>query len=441
MMTHYQGFGISSLDELTVSSAQFNEFMDDADSCMHPIGAVYTATVRLLRYAFWLAKQKATLARKEYKELLKKLNWEGEEKRYLKIAAAFSNFTPQQLVQVEPRTIFQIAENLKKYHSVITKIATLAQITQDAVRGFMKQCRKPKAKKEEEAPTIWRMALDGKRVCQIGAIYNQSVGVMLQTMMDSEGLTAQAIVEEALLSRYASKYGRPVEEVSDSTVDYNVTHEVKTIDVEAPIEYEKVSTEGLFNETESAPVVSNSEVENLVVEELLVDVSSSLEEMYSAPESSWDENVIEDSWSFEPEERDNDINDYEFLTSVQQELAPSGFTSLTGGKPHLPTGEPVDFLIQTFQNARSWQEINEVLNTHEEYKERAWSALTPNERRRVIEMTPPEVTMLRHAKKHGLIIDFRELREGIFEVQENGSLFWKILYKQELEEFIRQCKY
>lgn len=77
MLPQLQGFRITSLDELALSPAQFNDFMNDADDFSHPIGALYTSTVLTLRHAFWLAKQKATLARKEYKDLLKQLRWEG----------------------------------------------------------------------------------------------------------------------------------------------------------------------------------------------------------------------------------------------------------------------------------------------------------------------------------------------------------------------------
>lgn len=203
-MTQFQVFSTTSLDELVISPAQFSDFMNDADSCSHPIGALYTSTVRILRHAFWLAKQKAMLTRKEYKELLNKLGWQGEEKRYLKLEAAFNNiFLPHELAQVELHTLFQIAGNLKKYSSVISQMKTLATITQDKVRGFLKQCRKPRVKREEEkAPTIWQL-IDGKRACQIGPIYDQPTGVMLEFMMNAEGRTAQAI-KPSMLERVKS---------------------------------------------------------------------------------------------------------------------------------------------------------------------------------------------------------------------------------------------
>lgn len=373
-MTYYQGFGISSLDELTVSSAQFDEFMNDAYNLVHPIGAIYVSTVQLLRNAFWLAKQKATLAKEQYKELLKKLDWEGEEKRYLKVAAAFSCFTPEQLALVEPRTIFQIAENLKKYQSVITKIATLAQITQDKVRSYIQQCRKPRAKKEEKS-NIWKTGADNKRFFEIPPMYDDATGVILEKIMESEGRSAQSVVAEGIALVWARFEGRiPADVIQNIEAPQNSDEEISTENV----------IEELLDDTNKAPVLE-------------------------VPESSLgDEDVIEDSSSFESEaKKDDNIDDYNLLISPQYELA------------------PVDFLVETFQKATTWQEINQVLNTHEEYKERAWSILTRSERRRVIEMTPPEIIELRNAKKNGLIVDFRELRTDVYEVQFAGSLVWE----------------
>ncbi|BAZ18809.1 hypothetical protein NIES4071_106940 (plasmid) [Calothrix sp. NIES-4071] len=407
MITQFQGFSTTSLDELVISPSQFNDFMTDADSVSHPIGALYTSTVRILRHAFWLAKQKETLTKQEYKELLSKFNWEGEEKAYLKIDQAFNIFAPYQLAQVEPRTIFQIALNQKKYQSVIAQMQTLPQITQDAVRSLMKKCHKQRAKKEEGTPTIWRMMPDNKRACQIGPIYNQSVGVILAHMMEQEGRTAQAIVEEALMARYESKY-RFVEDV----VSDDVTCVVETIQTEAPV-YEDVETAPDFEQSKVTAYETSWDKDPVTVETQNTDYNLWYDE---EPEN-------QDAWSFEPEEKDDFIEDYELLTGVniQSEIL-----------------APVEKLIQTFQTASEWQEISEVLKTHEDYKQEAWDALTPTERKRVIELTPPTITKLNHAKREGLIMDWRESRPGVYQVKYNGCLFWEIVFEYRVEQFFAQ---
>lgn len=408
MITQSQGFSITSLDELAVTPAQFDDFMTEASACLHPIGAMYTATVRIVRQAFWLGELKETLSKKDFNEVVAAFDWKDEVKRYLKISKAFKGFTPHQLAQIEPRTIFQIAENLKKYQSVITQMSTLAQITQEKVRDLIKLCYEPRAKKKEEvpsefsekplpeptpssnSPSIWRWAPDGKRVCQIGPIYNESVGVMLEKMIEQEGLTPQAIVEEALLSRYISKYECPQE---NSEASYNTT-EVETIE--------------LASETYKSWDDSFVSVEELIDETSLCNPWND------------EEDDTEDAWSFEPEEKDDFIEDYELVASAvntQTKMA------------------PVEKLIETFQTASSWQEIREAIETHQEYKQVAWDALTPVERRRVIEITPPVITKLNNAKRKGLIMDFRELRQGVYQVQLNGCLFWEIVYESRIEEF------
>jgi hypothetical protein len=136
MLPQIQELSITSLDELVISPAQFNDFMSDANDVVHPIGAIYTSTVQLIRYLFWLVEQKENLPRKEYKELLSLLGWENEEKAYLKVKAAFDTFTPYELVQVEPRTIFQIALNFKKYQSVIPQMRAVRHFTYRIITKF-----------------------------------------------------------------------------------------------------------------------------------------------------------------------------------------------------------------------------------------------------------------------------------------------------------------
>jgi hypothetical protein len=90
MMTQLQGFSATTFDELTISSSEFEEYIScqsEGAAPSNPIGTLYGATTRVLNYAFWLANQKAILAKSEFKKLLNFLGWKGEEKKYLKVAA------------------------------------------------------------------------------------------------------------------------------------------------------------------------------------------------------------------------------------------------------------------------------------------------------------------------------------------------------------------
>ncbi|KYC44157.1 hypothetical protein WA1_03195 [Scytonema hofmannii PCC 7110] len=87
------------------------------------------------------------------------------------------------------------------------------------------------------------------------------------------------------------------------------------------------------------------------------------------------------AWTFEPEPEPDDCEDD------------------TADVP------PVLLLIETLQKASSWQEISLALKNYGSYKQLAWDALTPLEKKRITALTPTEVRKLGEAKKVGKIID------------------------------------
>lgn len=180
-------------------------FLDDSISFQ----MLADATETILRHAFWLAKQKQKRSVKEYRKLLVEQGWKGEEKKYLKIAAAFQKFSPQELAQIEPSTVYQLAQNSNKYKQVIDRLLDLTAITQEAVRSLIREQHTPREQKPEK-PSIWRRTKNGARYCQIPPIHetDERTGITLQKMMDEEGLSAQNIVAEAVALRQAYKEGR-----------------------------------------------------------------------------------------------------------------------------------------------------------------------------------------------------------------------------------------
>ena len=163
------------------------------------------ATIKILNHAFWLANQKKTHFA-EYKKQLAKYGWKGEEKRYLKIAKVFEKFSPQDLSQIEPATIFLLANESKKYQAIFEQLLDLPEITQNRLRELIQEQQKTKQPKPEK-PSIWRRTSNGRRYCQIPPIHEEDerTGITLQKMMDEEGLTAQQIVAEAIALRQAHK--------------------------------------------------------------------------------------------------------------------------------------------------------------------------------------------------------------------------------------------
>jgi hypothetical protein len=170
-----------------------------------PFAPLNSATEAILNYAFWLAEQKQQLSPPDYRKLLLEQGWQGEEQKYLQIASAFGKFLPQDVAQVEPRTIYRLAENSKKYQQVIDRLLDLSEITQATVRSLTKQQRHLTPKTSPQKPTIWRRTKNGGRYCQIPPIHEASylTGTTLQTMMDEEGLSAQEIIAEAIALRKA----------------------------------------------------------------------------------------------------------------------------------------------------------------------------------------------------------------------------------------------
>ncbi|ARV58777.1 hypothetical protein BZZ01_09105 [Nostocales cyanobacterium HT-58-2] len=217
MMTKVKSATVAQNDEQAIEKSDFEQqyleekantiksFVDDSISFQ----MLADATETILRHAFWLSKQKRRRSLKEYRKLLVDQGWKGEEKRYLKIATAFQKFAPQDLAQIEPSTVYQLAENSKKYKQVIDRLLDLTAITQEAVRSLMREQYTPKEQKPEK-PSIWRRTKNGGRYCQIPPIHetDERTGTTLQKMIDEEGLSAQSIVAEAVALRQAYKEGR-----------------------------------------------------------------------------------------------------------------------------------------------------------------------------------------------------------------------------------------
>jgi hypothetical protein len=375
------------------------------------------ATQNIVSHAKFLSQQKELLSKSEYKQLLKLHGWQGEEKKYLRIATAFKNFTPEELAGIEPTTIFRLANNLKKYQVVIDELKNLPSITQEAVRALMEKARADSEPKEEEKPSIWRRTRDGRRYCQIPPIHeeNHETGTRIQRMMDEEGLTAQQIVAEGISLREAFTQGRLI--------------------FISPVETSDGASEAMVNEdaweqecsgAEESYDTSSPLLHNLYEQE--VDFGDDFIVIDSNTACSEENTESDDGWTFEPEEDGDDLvtnSDDEGSVDIATTASPSEEESSGCGAEDGEVVNPVEVLIETFQTATSWGEIREVLLEHNEYKQEAWEALTPVERRRVVAIMPEDIKKLSAAKKAGVIDDFKEVREGLYQIRHAGSLFWE----------------
>lgn len=392
---------ISSFARLTQLSTYLDEYQFDA-ACTTVI-SMCDATIRIIRYAFWLANQKAALAKKEFKKLLAKLGLAGEEKRYLKVAQAFADFEPNQLAQIEPRTIFQLAENHEKYEPIITELGTRSEITQDVVRELIAETRKTK-NEQPEKPTIWRRTKKGKRYVQIPPIHCEKTGVILQAMMDSESKISQTIVSEGLDLRKAYIEGRlvyiekftthPSDSHDDTQVDSNLVSEThsENFEPESEKDVEHNCDNNNLNKCVDTQVVTEQPQNNQAPECINIVVSP-------------------------------------LLNNQQTEISES-----------ILEQSPTELLIAKLQNAQCWQEVREALLQHEDCKQLAWNKLTLIRRDQIMAMRPEEIIKLSDAKKAGMINDFREVADGVYEVRHNGCLFWEIVAKFRLDNFLAELK-
>ncbi len=196
------------------------------------------ATQDILNFALFLAQQKQKLSKKEYRELLRNYKWEHEDKVYLKIAEIFHQFCHADLAAIEPNTLFILAKHHKKYAAVINELLSSGEINNETVRRLIEKHRKPSMSKEDKA-SIWRRTPQGGRYVQIPPIHNENTGVVLQKMIESEGLLAQQIISEAVSLREAFLQGR-LAWVSDS-------HELESVTVEEFICNEVVNIEEIAN--------------------------------------------------------------------------------------------------------------------------------------------------------------------------------------------------
>ncbi len=328
------------------------------------------ATENIISHAKWLANQKTILNKLDYKKLVSSQGWKSkEEKRYLKVATTFEKFSPENLSLVEPATIFQLANNSKKYKLLLEQLADLPEINQAVVRGLIKAQGKSKRAKEEKF-SIWRRTPQGERYCQIPPIREESqrTGMILQQMMDTEGKTAQAIVAEALELRRAYVAG------------------------ELTLDNENISV----NEPEIS-LNNNLSTDNPVEEDIQTE-----DHQQDAENFSLENNIIEN------------------LEKVFVELS------------------AVEVLIQTLQNAAHWEEVRDILQGNSDYKQEAWDALTPLERQRVMRITPVEIQKLSKAKHAEKIVDFKEMKNGIYQVLLPDCLSWEIVTKSGLDNFLSQ---
>lgn len=73
----------------------------------------------------------------------------------------------------------------------------------------------------------------------------------------------------------------------------------------------------------------------------------------------------------------------------------------------------------------TWEDIRNILNEHPEIKEEAWNALSSEQKRRVVNITPEIVKLLNQAKKDGVIEEFKEFATGMYRLKRPSTILWE----------------
>ncbi|NJO64132.1 MAG: hypothetical protein HC836_39950 [Richelia sp. RM2_1_2] len=93
-----------------------------------------------------------------------------------------------------------------------------------------------------------------------------------------------------------------------------------------------------------------------------------------------------------------------------------------------PLDKAIDVLIQG-----DWEDIRIVFNQYPEVKEKAWNALSVEQKQRVIDITPDSIKVLNNAKKQGVIEEYKETASGVYEIKLPGTLIWENRAFHEIE--------
>lgn len=449
MMTHKQG--AVAIDEQISARVELEQYIEEqavrltlGEGTSFGFRLLEDTTERLVTYSKWLNSQKQILSKADFRELVKSQGWKGEEKDYLKIAAAFENFSPQDLAKIEPATIFRLARNRKKYQEVIDQLATLPEINQSVVRGLIQAQRKPRQPKKVEDPNCWRLSEDGFVYLQIPPIYEEDkkTGTILHRLMKELGKTAQGVIVRAVEVLELFWDGH-LAFVSSTTV---IESEADILTITPQLDINKFTYLDVNSQqiSDDLKPESNDDLtfDYPTVASVIENSTTELEDnqqtfvLFKSTESNLDDLQ---AGAFDFQRNITQPEDNQKISAVSSEVREK---NLTGGDGNINNQtstieqEPVDMLIQIFQKAATWKEISDATQNYGYYQQQAWDALTPFERRRIMQMMPEDIRKLAETRDAGKIIDFYEIRAGLYRVKQTADLGWEIVSQSRLEHFL-----
>ena len=93
---------------------------------------------------------------------------------------------------------------------------------------------------------------------------------------------------------------------------------------------------------------------------------------------------------------------------------------------------PLQKAVDVLKNGE-WEDIRDEFNEYPEIKEQAWDAISAEQRRRFVDITPEVVKLLLAAKKDGVIEEYKEIAVGVYRVKLPSKLLWEQRAFHEIE--------
>jgi hypothetical protein len=351
------------------------------------------ATEMLVRRAFDVLNQKLILTRAEFKKYISKFGWKGEEKRYIKLAQAFGDFSPNELSVIEPRTLFQLAENTK-YKVVIEQLRKLNTITQEELRRLIKEFTPKPVKKDNS--TVWRELKNGDYYCYLPPVHDPVVGVYIQTQMNINNQTPQEVIQDLV---YKAK------QIDESIL--NSEMEPELTNPEPPIE----------------PKPSPEPPQKLFEVGDIVESTSYSQAFYQATRGQ-NLTILEI------------CNIPGFIPSITVETDNGQIYYVKPGWIKELKVSDLDKLVDILRTATTWEEIKHGTELYYAQKSKAWEMLNKEERIRVSDLTPIVIKKLTKFKKEGLIIEFAELGDGIYRIYTDNHPQGKLVREQDMDHVL-----
>ena len=263
------------------------------------------------------------------------------------------------------------------------------------------QLKKEKESQLPEKPSIWRRNCRQERYVAFPPLYegDEQTGLLTQKLMDEYGLIPQDILRQAIGDFY--------EKITQGQHEGNTTQNVDDI-----------------SEARENSCSDNYSLHGVTVNQTVDDVE-----------------IVNQAVTVEDVPAVNQaVGDLEFVNqTVTEELQEEEYLQESQESDIELTQNLLDKAIDTLIQG-NWETIRDLFNQHPEIKEQAWNALSSEQKRRVVDITPETVKVLNQARKDGVIQAYKEIAAGVYQVKLPNKLLWeqRAFHEIEIRHYLRR---